>query len=74
MAWNSSVPLNRMAAARIDRGWTQEDLAERVGAGRSQLAMWECGRSHPGLARALRHARLLGGRIEDFWDEDGRPR
>ena len=53
----------QLAAARRARGFTQEELAERLGVSRQAVAKWERDDAHPGPANARALRELLG---EDF--------
>ena len=46
-------------AARKERGWTQEQLAEMVGTRRTHLIRWEMGRGYPGDTYRPRLAAIL---------------
>lgn len=60
---------NTIATLRHERGWHQQDLAERLGCDPSDLGKWERGARVPGLEAALRLALLLGRPVEAlFWD------
>lgn len=37
----------KITVARKSQGWTQGDLADKVGCGRSTIAMWESGKRDP---------------------------
>ena len=37
----------RIRALRLQRGWTQEDLAERIGVRAGTVCRWERGRNRP---------------------------
>jgi transcriptional regulator with XRE-family HTH domain len=37
----------RIKLLRIDRGWTQRDLAKKIGYTRSAVSAWEVGRNEP---------------------------
>ena len=50
---------NHIKALRKDRGWTQADLAARVGATRQTLIAIEAGKYAPSLELAFRIARAL---------------
>lgn len=59
----------RMKAARMERGLSQAELAEQVGATRQTIGLIEMGRYNPSLklCRAICHA--LGVTLDDlFWD------
>ena len=64
---------NRISQRRKVLGFTQEQLAHRVGVTRQTLSSVESGRSAPSTAVSLRLSRELSCRVEDlFWvDEDG---
>jgi transcriptional regulator with XRE-family HTH domain len=49
----------RIRAARRERGWTQDDLAQKVGVSRSAVAQWETGRSGQVRGNMARIARAL---------------
>jgi transcriptional regulator with XRE-family HTH domain len=58
----------QIKALRAARGWTQSDLAEKLGAGDSTVANWETEHSTPGSAHT---AQLWALREETFDDSDG---
>jgi putative transcriptional regulator len=66
---------NRLEEERTRRGWTQQELADRVGVSRQTVISLERGRYNPSITLAFRLARLLGARIEDLFiyeeNEDG---
>ena len=62
---------NQLEALRARRGWTQQDLADRVEVSRQTIISLERGRYNPSIMLAFRLARLFGIRIEDvFFDKD----
>jgi transcriptional regulator with XRE-family HTH domain len=50
----------RVRALRLDRGWTQEELAHRSGLNRSYMSDVERGRSNVSLSTLQKIARPLG--------------
>ncbi len=50
----------RFSAARLARGWTQEDLAARVGLAVETIGRLERGRQMPALTRLSQLAEALG--------------
>lgn len=60
---------NRIAEARQHTGWTQAELAERVGLERSSIAHIERG-SNPTLANAQRLALALGAPLDWLFPPD----
>lgn len=63
---------NRLRDLRAERGWSQADLAERLGVSRQTVNSIETGRYDPSLPLAFKVARLFDRRIEDvFQDEPG---
>lgn len=59
---------------RAERGWTQGDLAARLGVSRQTVNSIETGKYDPSLPLAFRVARLFGCQIEEaFRDPAGHP-
>jgi putative transcriptional regulator len=50
---------NRVREFRVERGWTQQELAERVGVSRQSINSIECDRYVPSLPLALMFARVF---------------
>jgi putative transcriptional regulator len=48
-------------------GWTQQELADRVGVTRQSIVAIERGTHRPGIELALRLARVFGCRVEDLF-------
>lgn len=59
--------LNRVRAARSERGITQATLAERVGVSRQSINYIEQGTYAPSVALALRIAVELGQRVDEIF-------
>lgn len=55
---------NRLKEARTERGWTQADLAERVGVTRKTINTVENGVFTPSTVLALKLARALETKVE----------
>lgn len=53
---------------RTARGWTQAELAERLGVSRNSVNAIETGRYEPSLTLALRIARLFRLPVEDIFE------
>lgn len=63
---------NCLESLRLQKGWTQQELAERVEVSRQTIISLEQGRYNPSILLAFRLARLFDKKIEDiFLDEDG---
>ena len=58
---------NRVKAFRTERGWTQEQLAERVGVSRQSVNSIERNRYVPSLPLALKFARVFERPTEDIF-------
>ena len=50
----------RIAILRREKGWTQQDLAERIGASRSSIAGWEKGCRMPDVESWLKLSMIFG--------------
>lgn len=55
---------------REDRGWTQLELANRLGVTPSTIYNWERGRFEPRLGQARDLARELGVRLDELVFQD----
>ncbi len=56
---------------RLNRGWTQQELANRMDSHQSTIANWEIGYALPSLRLALRLARTLGMPVDRLTAEAG---
>ena len=61
---------NRLRELRERRGWSQAELAERIGVSRQSANAIEMGRSEPGLGLALRIGRAFGLPVESIFSND----
>lgn len=64
---------NRLEELRSSKGWTQQELADRVEVSRQTIISLERGRYNPSITLAFRLARQFGLSIEDvfiFSEED----
>ena len=60
----------RLKLARVEKGLSQQDLADLVDATRQTIGLIEKGRYNPSLNLCLRLARALGKTLNDlFWEE-----
>lgn len=59
---------NRLKILRAERGWSQTDLAERVGVSRQTIQSIEVEKYEPSLGLAFKLARLFGLRIEELFE------
>lgn len=50
----------RMALLRVEKGWSQAELARRIGVSTSAVGMYEQGRREPSLGLLVRLAQELG--------------
>jgi putative transcriptional regulator len=61
---------NRLKALRAERGWSQVDLAQRLGVSRQTVNAIENGRYDPSLPLAFDIAILFGMPIEALFFKD----
>jgi putative transcriptional regulator len=60
---------NRLKILRAEKGWSQADLADRLGVARQSVNAIETGKFDPSLPLAFAIARLFGLRIEEVFEE-----
>ncbi len=58
---------NRLEELRSNKGWTQQELADRVEVSRQTIISLERGRYNPSITLAFRLARQFGVSIEDVF-------
>jgi putative transcriptional regulator len=58
---------NSLRERRAERGWSQGDLAERLGVSRQTVNAIETEKYDPSLPLAFRIAQLFASRIEDLF-------
>lgn len=63
----SATTANRVGELRRRRGWSQRELARRVGVSRAGLGAIEAGEVVPSVATALRLAEVLGCTVEELF-------
>jgi putative transcriptional regulator len=63
---------NRLPGLRAEHGWTQAELAERLGVSRQTVNAVETGRYDPSLPLAFAIARLFARPIEDIFTPEAR--
>lgn len=70
----SSELLNRLKELRADRGWTQEDLADRIGVSRKTINTIENGVFVPSTILSLKLAAVFRVSVEELFhlDKSGR--
>ncbi len=71
MAMQDNTITCNVKSYRMEKGWSQEDLAERIGVRRQAVYDIESGRYLPNTAIALRLARVFACRVEDLFVEEG---
>ena len=66
--WSSME--NRLRELRAERGWSQQQLAERVGVSRQTINAIETQRYDPSLPLAFKLAETFGCRIEKIFKQE----
>jgi putative transcriptional regulator len=64
---------NRVKELRLERDWTQQQLADKVGVSRQSINSIECNRYVPSLPLALAFARVFGCPTDDIFNLESRP-
>jgi putative transcriptional regulator len=63
---------NRLRVLRAEKGWSQAELAEKLGVARQSINAVETGKFDPSLPLAFRIARLFGQPVESIFDDGER--
>ena len=58
--------MNKIKELRIQRKWTQKELAARLGVERSAVAKWESGKTQPQAARLVALAELFRCSVDEI--------
>ncbi len=64
---------NRLKHHREERGWSQGELAKRLGVSRQTINAVETDKYDPSLPLALRMAKLFGVNVPDLFIDDWEP-
>jgi putative transcriptional regulator len=64
---------NRVRELRLQRGWTQQQLAAAVGVSRQSINSIECNRYVPSLPLALSFARVFACPTDDIFALEAEP-
>ncbi len=59
---------NKIVVCRAEKGWTQEELAKRVGVSRQTIATLEKNKYNPSLILAFKIANIFEKSITDLFD------
>jgi len=65
---------NRLRVLRAEHGWSQQDLADRLGVSRQSVNAIEKGRYDPSLPLAFAIADVFGLPIEAIFLREGNPK
>ena len=68
-SWDAALN-NRVKVLRTERGWSQIELAEKIGISRQSVYAIESGKFDPSLPVAFRIAEQFGMTIEDIFEKD----
>lgn len=60
---------NIIRVLRTERGWSQQDLADKLDVSRQSVNAIETGRYDPSLPLAFAIARLFGRSLEELFDD-----
>jgi putative transcriptional regulator len=61
----------KLKLARVEKGFSQQDLADRAGATRQTIGLIEKGNFNPSLSLCIRIARALDRTLDQlFWEEE----
>jgi putative transcriptional regulator len=64
---------NRLKVLRVERHWSQADLADQLGVSRQTVTSIETGKYDPSLPLAIKIARLFGLTVDQVFLADDAP-
>lgn len=64
---------NRLRVLRAERGWSQGDLAQRLGVSRQTINAVETDKYDPSLPLAMRMAKLFGQPVDEIFIDRWEP-
>lgn len=62
--------MNRIKRARIVNGFTQKELADKLGVSAVQICKWENGKAFPAVKRLKQVADVLHTTVNDLLEEE----
>jgi putative transcriptional regulator len=65
---------SNLRVLRAERGWSQADMAERLGVSRQAVNALETGRHDPSLGLAFRIGALFDRKVEEIFDNPHSPK
>lgn len=60
---------NKLKALRAEKGWSQQELADRLEVSRQSVIAIETGRYDPSLPLAFKLAKMFERKIEEIFEE-----
>ena len=63
------IMAEKITMLRKRNGWSQEELAEKLGVSRQAVSKWESGASDPSTTNLMALAKLFGVSAEDLLKE-----
>ncbi len=64
------MPVSRVKLARVEKGFSQEELANQAEVTRQTIGLIEAGDYNPTIKLCIRIARVLGKTLDQlFWEE-----
>lgn len=70
---NSNSFADNLRRLRLEKGYTQENLAEKLGVAPQSVSRWECGTTLPDVMLLPALAKLYGVTVDDLYREDVNP-
>ena len=58
--------MSKIKEMRTKRGMSQQDLADKLGVGRSTVTLWELGVNKPRADMLIELAKVLNCQVDDF--------